>query len=261
MTELLSSSEMLPVLASAEAILRRFSAVPPELLASRALLQRVDRKYALPAHQVGSIAARLFGAYSVLRAGNALAARYRTVYYDTDDLCLYHAHRRGQAVRYKVRVRHHVDRQMSFVEVKRRNAPGRSNKFVLTRPFGISALDDEAQAFVERHCPVPVRELRPRVWIEFRRITLVGCDVDERITFDCDLEYWDSCRSERWPHAAIAEVKQGRRSNHSPSIQALRSARVIERSISKYAVATARLSDVRGNAFRPAVLALERTSR
>lgn len=261
MTELALSSDARQVLASVEALLSRFSAVPQALLASRALLQRVDRKYALPAHEVESIVARLGGAYGVLRAGNAVAARYHTVYFDTEDLRLYHAHRRGRAVRYKVRVRHHVDREMSFVEVKHRTALGRSVKSVLPRPFGTSVLDDEAQAFVERHCPVSARELSPRAWVAFRRITLVGYDVDERITFDCDLEYGHGSTSERWPHAAIAEVKQGRRSNRSPSIRALRCARVIERSISKYCVATARLSDVRGNAFRPAVLALERASR
>jgi hypothetical protein len=138
---------------------------------------------------------------------------------------------------------------------------GRSIKSVLPLPFGLSTLGEDAYAFIERHCPVPARELAPRIWITFRRITLVGYEWDERVTIDCNLEYGDGCKSERWPAVAIAEVKQRRRVNHTPSIQALRCARVSERSISKYCVAMAHLAEVRGNSFKPALRALERASR
>jgi hypothetical protein len=210
---------------------------------------------------VEPILAGLSSAYGVLRSGSALAARYRTVYFDTEDLRLYHAHRRGRAERYKVRVRHHLDRELSFVEVKHRNALGRSIKSVLPQPFGVSTLDAEAQTFIDRHCPIAARELTARLWIGFRRITLVGYELDERITIDCNLEYGDGVKTERWPDAAIAEIKQGRRANHTPSIRALRNARVSERAISKYCVATTRLSDARGNSFKPALRALEQASR
>ena len=250
-----------PFVARVQEALTRFSGVSQALLASRALLQRVDRKYTLAASDVEPVLASLSGAYGVLHAGSAVAARYRTVYFDTEDLRLYHAHRQGRAERYKVRVRHHLDREMSFVEVKHRNALGRSIKFVLPRPFGVSLLDDDAQRFVERHCPIAARELTARLWVTFRRITLVGYELDERLTIDCNLEYGNGVKSERWPAAAIAEVKQGRRANHTPSIQALRGARVFERAISKYCVATTRLSGARGNSFKPALRALEQASK
>jgi hypothetical protein len=261
MTELVSGLEDPPIVARVQEVLGRFSDVSKALLASRALLQRVDRKYTIAAHHVEPILARLGDAYGVLRAGNSVAARYRTIYFDTPELDLYHAHRRGRAERYKVRIRHHLDREMSFVEVKHRNALGRSIKSVLPKPCGVSTLDEEAQAFIERHCPIPVRRLAPRVWITYRRITLVGYELDERITIDCNLEYGDGCKSERWPAAAIAEVKQARRANDTPSIRALRGIRVRERSISKYCVATTRLSGAPGNSFKPALRALEQASR
>jgi hypothetical protein len=261
MNELLSGLEEPPLVARVQEALGRFSDVSSALLASRALLQRIDRKYTIASHQVEPVLANLGNAYGVLRSGGSLAARYRTVYFDTPDLCLYHAHRRGRAERYKVRVRHHVDREMSFVEVKHRTGPGRSIKWVLPKPFGTSTLDEEAEAFIATHCPVPARDLVPRVWITYRRITLVAYELDERITIDCNLEYGDGRTSERWPAAAIAEVKQGRRVNHTPSIKALRDARVCERAISKYCVATTRLSGAPGNTFKPALRALEQASR
>lgn len=261
MTDVVTPLEERPVGLRVHEALSRFSSVPPGLLASRALLQRVDRKYALAAHDVEAVLVRLSDGYGVLRAGSALAARYRTVYFDTEDLRFYHAHRRGRPERYKVRVRHHLDREMSFVEIKHRNALGRSVKWVLPRSFGITALDDEALDFVERHCPVPARELSAKVWVTCRRITLVGYELEERLTIDCDLEYGDDIRSERWPHAAIAEVKQRRRANNTPSIQALRAARTCERAISKYCVAITRLCNTRGNSFKSALRALEQASR
>ncbi len=261
MTDVLSTLEEPSIVARVQEALGRFSDVPDTLLASRALLKRVDRKYTLAARRVEPILVSLGRAYGVVRAGNSVAARYHTIYFDTPHLDLYHAHRRGRPDRYKVRIRHHVDREMSFVEVKHRSALGRSIKSVLPQSFGISTLDEEAQAFVERHCPVPLRELAPRVWITYRRITLVGYELDERITIDCNLEYGDGYRSERWPAAAIAEVKQARRVNHTPAIQALRCAHVCERSISKYCVATTHLSGIAGNAFKPALRALEQVSR
>ena len=259
--DVLSSPDAPSVAAGVEDVLGRFSDVSHALLASRALLQRVDRKYTLGADDVERILAALSQGYGVLRAGMALAGRYRTLYFDTPDLQLYHAHRRGRAERYKVRIRHHVDRELSFLEVKHRNPVGRSFKSVLPRPFGLSALDDEALAFIDRHCPVPARSLAPRIWIAFRRITLVGYEWDERVTIDCNLEYGDGSRRENWPAVAIAEIKQRRRANHTPSVRALRGARISERSISKYCVATAHLADVRANSFKPALRALERASR
>jgi hypothetical protein len=261
MTEALSMLEEPPIVAGVQKALARFSDVPQALLGSRVLLKRVDRKYTLAVHLVEPILASLGDAYGVLRAGSSLAARYRTIYFDTPELQLYHAHRRGRSERHKIRIRHHVDREMSFVEVKHRNALGQSVKSVLPRPFGVSTLDDEALMFIERHSPVAARTLAPRVWVTFRRITLVGYELDERITIDCNLEYGNDDKSERWPAAAIAEIKQGRRANHTPSIQALRDGRVAERSISKYCVATTRLTGAPGNVFKPALRALEQASR
>jgi hypothetical protein len=242
-------------------VLSRFADVPPPLVASRALLRRIDRKYTLPAQQLDQVLGTLSHVYGVLRAGDAVAARYRTIYFDTPDLRLYHAHRRGRSERFKVRVRHHVDRGMSFVEVKHRTAFGQSVKFVLPRPFGVSSIDGEARSFIESHCPIGGHELSPQLWVAFRRITLVGYRLDERITIDCGLEYGNDRASERWPAAAIAEVKQGRRTNSTPAVQALRGARARERSISKYCVATSRLTDTPGNAFKPALRALEQASQ
>lgn len=173
---------------------------------------------------------------------------------------MYHDHRRRREPRHKVRVRHHLDRELSFLEVKARRRGGRTAKARLPRPFGLECLDVEAQRFISEHCPFDPANLRACVTNEFRRVTLVGERVDERLTLDWDLWLSDDSRSERLPGVVIVEIKQGRYSNSTPAVRALRGLHVRERAISKYCLATARLTTARFNTFKPALRALEQLS-
>jgi len=109
-------------------ILRRFAIAPPSLIEARSLQRRVDRKYLLAASAITSLLARLQQSHCVVRANEHGWARYDSLYFDTPDRDLYHAHRCGRRPRYKVRIRHHVDRALSFLEVKRKDRSGRTTK-------------------------------------------------------------------------------------------------------------------------------------
>lgn len=231
-----------------------------DLLDARVLLRRVDRKYILPKRDLDSLLTRLGAEYRVVRSAGRLAASYQTCYFDTPDRQMFEDHRRGRRPRYKVRVRHHVDRTLSFLEIKRRDRDRGTTKTRMSRPFGDAGLDTEALTFIDQHCPVGAAVLAPRLWIDFRRITLVGHHVDERLTIDWAFELRDDRRGERLPGLVIAEVKQGRYANNTPAVQAFRSLHVRERTISKYCLATARLAAVRTNSLKPALRAVERLS-
>ncbi|MBN1961107.1 MAG: VTC domain-containing protein [Deltaproteobacteria bacterium] len=59
-----------------------------------------------------------------LRPGIAtLWAHYVTHYYDSPNFELFCDHRRGKRIRYKIRVRHYLDRKLSFTEIKKRIKP------------------------------------------------------------------------------------------------------------------------------------------
>jgi hypothetical protein len=88
----------------------------------------------------------------------------------------------------------------------------------------------------------------------------MGESVNERITFDCGVAMDAEGRREEWPHVVVAEIKQARYSNTSPSVHAFRELHVRERAISKYCLATASLAVVRSNTFRPALRAVEQLS-
>jgi VTC domain len=246
-----------PETPGALAVLRE---VGTELAAARALLTRVDRKYLLPREALDALLFSLRDDYGVLRAGTRLDARYSTRYFDTSDLRMYDDHRRGRCPRYKVRVRHHIDRSLSFLEVKRKGTNQQTTKAILNRPFGVAELDPEARHFIDQHCPIAAASLASGVSIDFRRVTLVGDIVNERVTIDWGFDFHEVSAAARFAHALIVEVKQARYSNHTPAIRALRAFRIREQSISKYCIATAAVAAVRSNTFKSALRAVERLS-
>lgn len=243
-----------------ETVLAEFGDVSMELLQARALLKRVDRKYLLRREWLEPMLLQLNADYRLLRAAGQVAATYQTRYFDTADRHLYQDHRRGRRPRYKVRLRHHVDRRLSFLEIKCKGRGALTAKAVLSRPFGCESLDAEALRFIDTHCPYPADSLRASVANAFQRVTLVGESVNERLTVDWDLEMADDRRSVRLPGLVIVEIKQARYSNSTPAARALRHLHVREGSISEYCLATARLATVRTNTFKPALRAVERFS-
>ena len=140
----------------------------------------------------------------VSRAGRATKTSISTLPIAT----LYHAHRCGRRPRYKVRIRHHVDRQLSFLEIKSKTNSGRTVKRRLALPYGQNHLGAPERQFIEAHAPVDGVRLMPCVSISFLRLTLVGKDLNERLTFDRDVTFAGGPREEHFSRVVIAEVKQ-----------------------------------------------------
>ena len=249
-----------PADADQPAVLLRFEEASPELLNARLLLQRTDRKYLLARRDLAALLSTLAADYRVLRSAGHLVASYRTVYFDTPELRTFEDHRRERRCRCKVRVRHHLDRGLTFLEIKCKGRDGRTSKARLERPFGCEEIDADATRFVDRHCALGAGRLAPALALEFRRVTLIGDRVDERMTIDWDLRIASGARRDRLPDVAIVEVKQPRYSNRTPSVRALRAMHVQERGISKYCIALTRLAPVRPHAFRPVLRKMEQLS-
>jgi hypothetical protein len=170
---------------------------------------------------------------------------------------LYYDHHRGRRPRFKVRIRHHVDRQRTFLEVKRKGPDDRTTKARLDLPFLQAELGVEGRRFVEAHAPLCAGGLVPYPSIAFLRATLVGVTADERVTFDWHLEFSHGTRRAALRGVAIAEVKQAHCRNTSGAVEAFRAFHVREYGLSKYCLATSRLAAVRANRFRPVLRAVE----
>jgi hypothetical protein len=248
-----------PLSAREEALLTTFERVPVELLARRQLLQRVDTKFVLSRSWLPELLSELRGGYQLLFAAEHTSARYLTEYYDTPGYDLFHAHRRGKRLRYKVRVRHYPERALSYLEVKAKSAVRGTSKW--RRPLGylcgrLSATD---VAFIDDTTPLAGGSLSPVLSNQFRRITLVGVDWAERVTFDVDVQFQNEAGSSKLEGALIAEVKQARLARQSPILRALARRRIRPASASKYCIGSVLLHpELRDQRVRRTLRGLER---
>ena len=220
-------------------------------LGGAALMERVDTKFLLPASLAGALLDACGGAYRALEVGGARLSRYETLYYDTGDLALYHAHHAGRGTRRKVRRRSYVDSGQHFLEVKLRTGRGRTRKARVALDGGPPAALDHAldhaldrlgdPALRELAWGLPAEALRPVVRVDYRRLTLVRADGAERATLDAGVAIADARgRVASFPHVVVVEVKQPRR-DRSPLVDAIRALGVRRGGISKYCLGVASL--------------------
>ncbi len=229
------------------AALAGLSRAGSSLVADRDLQQRAESKFVVSESTAAAVVTALHNDFAVLPAGDALVASYRSLYFDTDDLSFFHAHRCGRRVRHKVRIRHYPDRELSVLEVKIRRGEHRTVKVRCARPYGDSTFGAADLAFVRQHCG-PTGDLVPQAWIAYRRVTLLGLRSHERVTFDTHLDIWRAHGHGQLRHAVVIEVKQPRLDHHSVAMQQLRAAGCHPGWMSKYCAAIALTSpDVRAN--------------
>ncbi len=221
-----------------EPLLRGFAPAAPGLLARREMQRRTESKFVMPVPFAAALLPELQDHYALLLAGGRRVATYRSLYFDTADLQIFHAHRRGRRVRHKVRIRHYPERHLSFLEVKTRRGGEVSIKERAPRTYDDSVLHAEDAAFVRAHTHVR-QDLLPQAWTDFRRITLLGTATEERVTLDFDLWVTTAGHARSLGGLAVVEVKQSRRDRHTTVMQALRRAGWREGWASKYCAAIA----------------------
>ena len=244
---------------SPDELTRSFATAHPALVLSRSLQQRVDRKFLLSERSLESLLSRLQPSFSALTAGNKFWARYDSIYFDTEERTLFHAHCRDRLPRFKVRIRRHVDRQLAFLEIKRKDANRRTTKYRLPVPVTQGGLCERELAFIAEHMPAPGEcTLAAVMSVAFQRLTLVANEAMERLTLDRALLFAGVERELHMPRLVVGEVKQEQFMNRSGSVSAFRTIRAREASFSKYCIGSALLSGVSANVFKPTLRAAAR---
>ncbi len=231
----------------------------PHLLAKRALLERVDRKFVTTTSRLAELLLGLGTAYPILLSEGNTWARYQTCYLDTEQLSMFREHLRGRRPRYKIRMRRHVDRHRAFLEIKKKRANERTEKFRTERPYEQDALTHEELAFVAQHTPFDSAALSLSVWTNFYRATLLGVESEERLTIDVGLHFERNGQSAQLQQLAIVELKQRRQSNLTTAAKLLHAMRIREQSMSKYCTGVAHVHE--GAPERCRQLLLKKLSR
>jgi len=179
-----------------------------ELEALAELQTRRDRKYLVPRDRVDAL---LMGADArALTIAGACAFHYQSTYFDTPELSSYLAAARRRPHRFKIRIRTYLDSDVSALEVKTRDARGRTVKH--RTPHDVARTNDpthHGRRFIESLVPAAAcADLQPTLITAYTRATLVATSGDSRITIDVDLawEHPDGRRLEL-PDVALIETK------------------------------------------------------
>ena len=217
-----------------EELIQAYAPVSLQEIDTLALLNRVDTKYLLSYTQLAVVLRNLRDNYQILAIGERRIHNYWTLYYDTQDFMLYHAHVTGRAHIYKVRSREYLDTRLSYLEIKHKDPKRRTDKIRLPIEHTCQCLEGECCQFLRDYLPCPAVDLGPALWNTFRRITLVSRSDLERLTIDLDLCFFNPHRSLSLDGVAITEVKQEKLARSSAFVALMRRLGVRRTGFSKY---------------------------
>lgn len=238
------------------------------------LMNRIDTKYAVPMSILPSILEAAKEDYFAQEIDGKRIATYDTMYYDTEDMDMYIRHHDRQLVRQKIRVRQYVDSDLTFLEIKRKNNKGRTQKKRIAVPgFDISAETPSVLKHKKRPDePVTVEEfidtksryswnaITPHLWTKFHRITLVNKEKTERLTIDLDL-IWDNVVSGEKKTFADLVIIELKRDGNVPSrmTDIMSGHRIHPFKISKYCIGTTLTSpNLKKNRFKKKIRLIEK---
>ncbi|MEM7609280.1 MAG: polyphosphate polymerase domain-containing protein [Myxococcota bacterium] len=212
--------------------LEDFTDADAVLWTERALQRRIDTKFLVPLPRVPALLENLRDSHALLRTGERPLARYETLYFDSADLRFYREHLRGRRPRHKLRLRAHLDRALSFAEIKTKSAGARVHKKRQVRA-DVPLIPSEADRRFFERAEIVADTLGPSLRTTYRRATLVPTAADERVTVDVELAFRANERSVALS-LAVVEVKQPHFAGRSPAMLALRGLGLRPASFSKY---------------------------
>lgn len=171
------------------------------------LLRRVDNKYAVEWGSFLELLERLRGDYEILDIDGRREFSYRTTYFDTPELRCFTDHVEDRHPRFKARTRLYVDSGDCVFEVKLKRTPGETDKRQIdyeaqeAAQFTDSARQCLTEALRDADLKAPER-LSATLQTSFRRLTLAGSDIPERLTCDLDVELSN-------PDGKAAKLREG----------------------------------------------------
>jgi len=240
-------------------ILDSFQPISLEKMNKVRLMNRTDRKYLFPVSLLPGLLASISDDYLIMEIDNLRTFPYLTTYYDTPDLMFYHQHMRGTGERFKIRQRTYLSSGISYLEIKRKNKKGRTEKKRIAYPSVYDYFDERARSFILSNTETDPEKLEPVLSTSFSRTTIVNLSCGERITFDYGLEVFDSQSKTGFPFLAVAELKKEMSSGPSVFAQKAKMLGIRPTGFSKYCMGCHYLfNPPRGNLLKRKVLQINR---
>jgi hypothetical protein len=247
-------------------VLGQFQGLSLEKLDDVKLLKRFDTKFVFHKDKLPFVFDYLYGKYGILEINKNRIFKYESLYYDTDDYIFYHMHHNKRLNRYKIRCRRYLESDQCFFEIKFKNNKSKTLKTRLRLEDRIinAVLSENKKEFVRTNVSNGFRDIlaeiiKPKLWVEFDRITLANQVSRERFTFDSNLSYTDTkSRRHYFNNLVIAELKSESISPDSSLLQHLKSLKIFPTTFSKYCIGIATTNNnIKANRFKRTLLKLE----
>ena len=146
------------------------------------LMKRVDTKFILSESQLLKVFSKIQKDYKVLEIDNERLMQYSTLYFDTQNKKCFKEHHNGKLNRYKIRMRKYLVSDLCFLEVKKKNNLGVTNKTRRQIKDFETILSSGSKEFIY-NSQINDLLLEPALYNNFNRITLVNKNYPERVTF------------------------------------------------------------------------------
>lgn len=240
-------------------ILNTFEPITLGEMDSVKLMNRVDTKFAFSASDLKRLLPELIEGYKVFEIKDTRIPSYESLYFDDDDFTFFNDHHNGRMNRFKVRFRNYVESNLYFLEIKHKFKGRTDKERILVEGFP-DLLTQKHTDFIHGTLQSKI-DLIPCLWNSFNRITLVGKNINERLTLDFNIQFkWDN-EIQDFNNLIIAELKQERTDRSSPFFEIMKKEGIRPYRLSKYCLGSIEVhggDKLKYNKFKKKLLKLKK---
>ena len=217
---------------------------------SVSLMKRVDTKFILNESQLLEVLSKLYDDYKILEIDQERLMKYSTLYFDSQNKKCFKDHHNGKLNRYKIRMRKYLVSDICFLEIKKKNNLGITNKIRTQIKDFETNLTSESKDFITKS-NINNLLLEPSLYNNFSRMTFVNKSEAERLTIDVDLSFSFGAKEKKFDKLVVIEIKQeGKRLNTTIN-RVLKSMSILPTNFSKYCIGISNtLNNIKSNRFK-----------
>ena len=217
---------------------------------SVSLMKRVDTKFILKESQLLEVLSKLYDNYKILEIDQERLMKYSTLYFDSENKKCFKDHHNGKLNRYKIRMRKYLVSDICFLEIKKKNNLGITNKIRRQIKDFETDLTLDSKEFIT-NSNINNIFLEPSLYNNFSRMTFVNKSEAERLTIDVDLSFSFGAKEKKFDKLVVIEIKQeGKRLNTTIN-RVLKSMSILPTNFSKYCIGISNtLDNIKSNRFK-----------
>lgn len=150
------------------------------------LMNRIDKKYIINFNQFCSLSNYIEdNYYIVVNEKDEYLLKYKSIYFDTNSFEMYNDHENKVKNRQKIRIREYSNGD-KYLEIKTKKSEDFTKKIrIELKDYNIDSYTD----WINKNLKYSTSELKPKIEIDFYRLTLINKDKTERITIDFELTF------------------------------------------------------------------------